>query len=262
LAGHASFPERCVSVFDPVVGSLAESARNFWITGRLARVVAECEAAVALGRELRHPDSLAFAWVFHAWMHGYLGEWRTCLASADAGAAIARESGSIQTMVWNQCVHGWALAHLGEPEKGERELAEAMDRSKAIMGQVAMPQFNAMMVEVLLLRGELAAAEARLDQALELERIQDDRYFSAEVHRLSALCHARRGRIEAARVRLHEAIEIARAQGASTFELRAALSLAEVAPEEGRERVRVALAAYPEPEPWPEVQAAQRLVPK
>ncbi len=80
LAGHVAYPARCVSILDPVVASLSESARNRWITGDLASAVADCEAAVALGRELRHPDSLAFAWVFHAWIHGYRGHWTTCLA--------------------------------------------------------------------------------------------------------------------------------------------------------------------------------------
>src|SRR6185503_20872552 len=100
MAAHVRHGDRCLVVFDPVVASLAESARNLWITGHLSRAYEECERAVALGLELRHPDSLAFAWLFHGWIHGYRGDWRTALASVTSGMAIARESGSVQTLAW------------------------------------------------------------------------------------------------------------------------------------------------------------------
>jgi predicted ATPase len=260
LAGQVPHPARCISVLDPVVASLAESARNSWITGYLVRALADCEAAVALGRELRHPDSLAFAWLFHAWIHGYRGDWTTCLASAEAGAAVARESGSVQTLAWNLGVRGWARAHAGDPEAGEAELAGAIDMSRAIMGQVALPQFNAMMAEVLLVRQNLARAETLLKQAGAFERSHDDRYFAAELRRLSAICLAKRGRIDDACVGLHEAIDVARSQGASIFELRAALSLAELDLQQGCETVRCALARVPELELWPDVRAAHQVL--
>ena len=37
LAGQVPYPERCISILDPVVASLSESARNWWITGYLGR---------------------------------------------------------------------------------------------------------------------------------------------------------------------------------------------------------------------------------
>src|SRR6185436_5506907 len=131
LAPKAPHAERCISILDPVVASLAESGRNAWITGHLRQALADCDAAVALGRELRHPDSFAFAWLFHAWIHGYHGDWTTCIASADTGKAIARDAGSVQTLAWNQCVHGWALAHVGDCETGRSEVAAGIDASKA-----------------------------------------------------------------------------------------------------------------------------------
>ena len=92
LADRAPYVDRCISVFDPVVASLAESARNSWITGYLARAFSDCDAAVTLARELRHPDSLAFAWLFHAWIHGYRRDWHRCVASSETGITIANFS--------------------------------------------------------------------------------------------------------------------------------------------------------------------------
>ena len=259
LASQVLYPGRCVSILDPVVASLSESARNWWITGYFARACADCEAAVALGRELRHPDSLAFAWVFHAWIHGYRGDWSTCLASAAAGIAIARESGSVQTLAWNQCVHGWALAHFGEVRAGESELLAAINESKRIMGELALPQLSVMMAKYYFCVKNWAA-ETWLKEASEFGRSHDDRYFDSELQRLSALCRARRGEIQDACAGLHEAIQVVRSQDAATFELRAALSLARLEPREGRKATRCALDRIREPEPWPEVTAAHGIL--
>ena len=72
-----------------------------------------------------------------------------------------------------------------------------------------------------------------MSQAIEFETSHDDRY--------------------------REAQEIACAQGATMFELRSSLSLTEVNVREGRAAARDVLARIPEPEPWPEVVAAQSL---
>jgi tetratricopeptide (TPR) repeat protein len=260
LAPCASHAERCISILDPVVASLAESSRNRWITGYLTRSLADCDAAVALARTMRHPDSLAFAWLFHAWVHGYRGDWTACLASADTGIAISQEAGAVQTLAWNRCVHGWALVHVGEFQTGLSELSAGIDASAVIMGQVALPQFIAMMAEGLLLRKQAAAAEAWLMRAIDLESSRDDRYFAAEVHRLTAICLAARGDAEGARAQLHTALDISRSQGATLFELRAALTLADHDVKEARAALRDVLARFPEPEPWPEVSTAMRML--
>ena len=260
LAPRVSLAERCITILDPVVASLAESARNLWITGHLARALAACNEAVAAGREIGHPDSLAFAWVFKGWIHGYRGDWQTTLPSVESGIAIAQESGSVQTLAWNRCVRGWALAHLGDVPAGVSELAAGIEASKAIMGQVALPQFSAMMAEVLLLRHDVAAAEQWLGGAADVENANDDRYFSAEVHRLCATCLAARGQTDAARSELQKAMAVAQSQQATFFELRAALTLAGLSPKEGRAAVAAVLANFPEPEPWPEIETARRML--
>ncbi len=260
LAPRAGHRERCITVLDPVVASLAESSRNSWITGYLARSLTDSEAAVALGRELRHPDSLAFAWLFHGWMRGYRGDWRTCVASTENGIAVARESGSVQTLAWNRCVHGWALGHLGEFESGRSELSDGIDASKAIMGQVALPQFIAMMAEVLLDGKQPAVAEAWLMRAMEFDTAHDDRYFAAEVRRLLAACLTARGDTDGARTYLRSALEISRSQGATLFELRAALTLAEHDVHEACAALRSVLARFPEPDASSEVNAAKRIL--
>ena len=257
LIPRTSSAERRIMMFDPVAASLAESSRNRWITGYLARAQIDADAAVAIGRELRHPDSLAFALAFHGWLCGHRRDWTACLSSTAAGIATASESDSVQTLAWNRCVHGWGLAHAGETEKGKSELSAGIEASMAIMGQIALPQFYAMMVDVLLLNGDVQAASDYVARAITLMNANRDLYFAAELHRLAARCDSERGEGSRAIRHMRTALDIARAQGAKLFELRAALDFADVEPGEGRTAVATALTDFPEPEPWPEVVRAR-----
>jgi DNA-binding winged helix-turn-helix (wHTH) protein/predicted ATPase len=257
--GHHS-ERRLLSILDPVVAALAESSRNLWIMGYLRRAPVHCERAVELARRIGHPDSLAFAWLFHGWNHGFRRDWATCLKSVDAGMSVASEGDSVQTLAWNRCVRGWALAHIGRVNEGLEELTTGIECSRRIMGQVAIPQFSVMMAEILLLQDDVDGALRWLSQALELSNRQFDRYFDAELHRLSAVCLLKKGERETAHDRLNNALDVAQSQHAATFELRAALTLAEHGLEGWRSLLASGLARYPECEPWPEVKVAQRLV--
>jgi predicted ATPase len=93
------------------------------------------------------------------------------------------------------------------------------------MGQVAMPQFLAMLAEVLILRDDHARALDEIQRILTVNETSHDRYFDAELHRLAAECHLALGEPETAEAALQHAIETARAQGAKTFELRATTAL-------------------------------------
>jgi predicted ATPase len=244
---------RRIMMFDPVAASLAESSRNRWITGYLARAVMDADEAVNIGRALRHPDSLAFALAFQGWLYGHRGDWAACIASTDSGIAIARDSDSVQTLAWNRCVHGWGAAHAGAINVGRAELTAGIEASTAIMGQVALPQFYAMMAEVLLLERDVQAASQWIDKAITLMTANSDMYFAAELHRLAGACDRERGRSSTAIQHLRTALDVARAQGAKLFELRAALDLSEIDPTDGHAAVAAALSDFPEPEPWPEI---------
>lgn len=256
--GRTLRPEqRFISVFDPVVASLAESSRNAWITGRFATAEALAGQAVDAGEAAGNHNSLAFAWLFHAWLHGYKGDWQACADSAARGMSVADAGGTVQTLAWNQCVHGWAQAHLGRPDDGARELEEGIGLSRSIMGEVAMPQFRAMMAEVLRLAGLNDEASRWIREALDASVDHDDAYFSAEIHRLAGAC-ALQADAGTARHHVVRAMELATGQGAVFFQLRAALALHGLTGDAGG--VRLALDALAEPLAWPDVVTARLLL--
>ena len=211
---------------------------------------------MTLAAEVRNPESLAFAWLFHAFLHGYRGDWRACLQSAESGVAIAQDAGTVQTLAWNRCVRGWANAHMGDVERGRQELAEGIALSQSIMGKVALPQFRSMMAEVLLLGAARDEARTWISEALAASEEQDDAYFAAEVHRMAALCQVLGPRRLSPADHIQRALDVARQQGASFFELRAALTGLTITGE--MEPLKRALQGIVEPEAWADVNAAAK----
>jgi tetratricopeptide (TPR) repeat protein len=252
--------ERRMAVFDPVVVALSELSRNAWIMGCLRRAPQYAARAVDVGRRVRDPDALAFAWLFDGFMHACQQNWMACLKSLENGIAVASEGDSAQTLAWNRCGHGWVTAQLGRLDEGLEELLEAIESSKRIWGQVCMSQLSTMTAEVLLLKDDIDGAQAWLSQGLELSNQHSEHFFDAELHRLSAVCLLKRRQREAARAHLQSALDIARSQEAAIFELRAGLVLAEHDLPDWRSVLTSVLARFPEPEPWPEVLESNRIL--
>jgi len=262
LGTPANQAARLTTIFDPVVGTLSEWSRNEWITGNTRECLELTRRAMELARTIRHPDSLAFALVLHAWMHAYRGDWDTCLESTAEAIALGAQHGLAQTSAWNHCVHGWAVAHTGKPAGGLVELQTGIEASTRLFGKVAMPHFTAMLAEVLMLEGDHARALDAIEQILVANDATRDLYFNAELHRLAAECHVRFGEHEAAEAALRRSMATARAQGAKTFELRAATALGRLWANRGDETaparalVRAALEALGEAEETVDVRRA------
>jgi hypothetical protein len=219
---------RVITIFDPVVATLAESSRNLWMLGDTRGCLERAERAVALARTIGHPESLSFALVFHGWMRGYREEWDAALGTAAEGLSLSGAQGLVQTRTWHGCIHGWALAHTGRPADGLAEVQSAIQDSTRILGQIAMPQLHAMLAEVLIIRGEHARALDEVQRFLCADPPVSDAHFVAELHRLAAVCHLALGETDAAEASLHAALATARSQGAVTFELRASTALGQL----------------------------------
>jgi DNA-binding winged helix-turn-helix (wHTH) protein/tetratricopeptide (TPR) repeat protein len=256
--GHHS--ERRMAILDPIVVTLSESSRNAWTMGYLKRAPEYAARGIEVARRVRDPDSLAFAWLFDGFMHACRQNWTACLTSVENGIAIASEVDSAQTLAWNRCGRGWALAHLGRLDEGFEELMAGIESSKRIWGQICLSQLSVFAADVLLLRDDIDGAQAWVSQGLEVANRHSEHFVDAELHRLSAICLLQRQQRDAAGAELKRAVDIARSQDAATFELRAALTLAEHDFADWQNVLKSVLARFPEPEPWPEVLEARRLV--
>ena len=93
-------------------------------------------------------------------------------------------------------------------------------------------------VEVFARAGRVSEALRELDDALQFVEVTDERAWASELHRLRGELLKKSDLAEAERA-MTKALEVATAQGARSFELRAAISLARLRP--GKKRSSAAL---------------------
>ncbi len=212
---------------DPGICCIAESARVLWVLGYPDQAIERGREGVAVAREIGHPESLGFANLFGAFVHHLLNEPAAALDYADAVLTISRERDVATTFAWGASVHGWALGAVGRIDEGIAELRESLAGQQAAGAQVARPQFDWMLGDLLMRAGRYDEADAAANEGLETAARTEDRYWDSELLRLKGeIVLARNGSPTAAESFFAAAIADAAARDAKSLELRAATSLA------------------------------------
>ena len=146
------------------------------------------------------------------------------------------------------CAHGAAVSQDGAPAEGIPEIRQGLELAKMIGNGVGHAYYETFLVEALLGTGELAEAEALIDEALARCQTSLGRVHEPELWRLRATLLGARGDAPGAEGAYRQAIAMARERRALAWALRAATGLGHVlhargADAEARALVGDALAA-------------------
>jgi predicted ATPase len=210
---------------DPGVISLAQSSRTLWLLGFADRALERAREAVAVGRELGHPGSIAFAMVFMAIVRQFRQEPADALTSAEETIAFCDAHDIAQERAWVLPVRGWAIARLGRGGDGVAATREAIASYSVTGAQHTLPYYIALLADALLASGSPREAMTACDEGLRASERIGETAYDAELHRLRGEC---RLRLEGAAGKdaacdFEAALGIARTQQARSFELRAAM---------------------------------------
>jgi predicted ATPase len=150
-----------------------------------------------------------------------------------------------------RALRGWALATLGDPAHGIREITEGLAASRSTGARMDDPHYLALLADAHLRAGELDAGFSAVDEALELAARERSLFYEPELHRLAAALLAARGDEDAAEARLRRGLARAREQRSALLELRIATELARLVTDptsaaEARGWVAAALARFEE----------------
>jgi predicted ATPase len=216
--------------------------RNFlsWalaLQGRIAEAVRANAEAVALGRRLEHPFSLALAHFFAAATAQTHRNRQAVREHAAAALGIARQQDFRLVLAWALMLEGWAAVEEGLIREGIEHIDNALAEERATGANQFLPYFLGLKGEAHLKHGQTAAGLTAIDDALALVRATDERFWEAELYRLRGelliAASAPRTSQDAEEALLH-ALTIARGQRAHLLTLRAAVSLAKVWQRAGR----------------------------
>jgi class 3 adenylate cyclase/predicted ATPase len=233
---RTSFLDELHDVVDPWITCHAYLAWTMWLIGRPAEARQILQRAKELSRELQHPFTRALALSFDSWLCQWQGDVEAVQERAADALVIAKEQGFKFWIGWDEIMLGWAQAAAGDEQPGLETMARGLANWHAVGSELGTTYFLTLMAEAQRDAGQLDEAWRSLDAAEEVAERTREGWWSPEVRRLRGELLWKRG------APLHEvehqlvlALELANRRSASSLALRAAVTLAELRLEQGRE---------------------------
>jgi len=220
----------------PGVLCLSYAAPALWCLGYPEQGLERSQAACTLARELEHPLSLAGALYFTARLHLLRGETQAAREQAEATIALTTEHMLPQYLALGRFFLGWALAAQGQGEEGVTLMRQSLTDMSATGNRMSPTQFLPVLAEVSGALGQVDAGLSMVTEALELVEQTGARWYEAETYRIKGTLLLRQAVPDAVQAEtcFQQALAIARHQEATSWELRAATSLARLWQAQGR----------------------------
>jgi predicted ATPase len=250
-----------LSLQEPKMHCLSYTAWALWFLGYPNQALERMSEALALAQELPHSYSQAWALIPSAELHQHRREKQLTRERAEAAIALATDLGFPSVLAMGPIMRGWALAEQGQGEEGIGQIRQGITAWQT-MGELQGPYSLALLAEAYGKVGQIEEGLSVLAKALALVNKNGERWWEAELYRLKGeltlqssvqrlessvtnpqsptpntqhLTPSTQAEAEAEACFL-KAIDIAQRQQAKSLELRAAMSLARLWQQQGKQQ--------------------------
>ena len=208
-----------------------------WMLGYPTQAVADMNETLTHARDLGHPFSLGMSLLFAAQLAQLRRDPETSLEQAEEGIRVSADQRMHAVELWCLLPRGWALVQQGNRSGGIADIREAMDRRRRMGMGAVWPWFLALYADGCGALGEIDEGLRALDEAAEWVQRNDERLYSAEVHRIRGELLLRLGDSNEAQAErcYQQALTVAREQQAKSWELRAATSMSRLWQRQGHD---------------------------
>jgi DNA-binding response OmpR family regulator/class 3 adenylate cyclase/predicted ATPase len=248
FATAAANLERCLKDFDPIdrpfyaslaIDDLRLNMMGYLATalislGRLDEAHARMAATLDEARRLSHPYTLVHALVIACWFDWCGAEWASLLRHVEEALELSNRHGFALFRAWGEAIKGGALAALGRAEEGLPMIHRGLAVTRAIGQGLQLPQTLTMLAYAYGKAGQPEEGLRRLAEAAEIAETTEDRWTVTELYRVRGELLLATGRPREAEDSYRQGLSVARQQNGRLWELRAAVSLARLLHDEGR----------------------------
>lgn len=239
-----------------------------WVQGYPDQASQLSDRSSADARTVANAFNLVWALTFSAYVFAYRREPARLLERVGEADRVAREQGlSFISQVSVPQATGVARLHEGRLDEAASLLRDGIDSWTNVGGHVRIPFLRARLAEAMARRGEIEAALELVDECVEqIERPGwQERLWLAEVLRLKGWMLLQLHRHDEAELQLRASIACAREQGAHSWELRSATTLAALLASRGqrqaaRDLLRQTYAWFTEGFDTPDLRDARTLL--
>lgn len=248
------------------------SAMNFlalteWHLGELERARQLTDSSTRRAAELGHAAAVAGALFFKTVIASRRGDVAATRHGAEALLALTKEHDMRSFTDVGQVYVNWARGRQLDPEAGALGLSQALESYLARGNKSSAPSFYGLLAELEAMTRGYDRALARIDQGLAIADETGEHFTVPYLYRLRGEILLKRDVVDTAHAEeaFETSITVAKQQGARSYELLAALSLAKLYQSTNRAAKASAILApaldgfSPTPE-MPEIEEAQALL--
>lgn len=249
---------------DAKASALGWLAMALWVQGQPDEALDRANEALAAVSDATQPFLLARALAGVGFIHVFRKEPQGPDAPLQRAVALCVEQGFSYFRAVVSAFHGANLVNLGRTEEGVAMMQASVKALRTIGSELLFTPLSAYLASAHLALLQIDAGLAAVDDGLACVKRNGERWAEAELYRIRGQLLLARGKQEAARAEacFREALAIARRQGARSYELSAARSLARLWRQQGREGeasavLAEAVGAWPEDTQTAELREAR-----
>jgi predicted ATPase/class 3 adenylate cyclase len=234
--GYATLPTAPEGMRDSEPACLIHVGRALCMLGYPDQAVQRSQEALTMAHALAHPFRVVETLFGSVLIQRYRREWQTVQAHAEAMLALATEHGFVRHVALGTLSRGMALAGQGQRTAGLAQMRQGLAAYRATGSVSGMSGHLAQLVETHGQVGQVEEGMHLLEEALAMVDTSGERHTEAELHRLHGELRRRQAVPDApqAEACFHRALDVGRRQQAKWWELRAAMSLAQLWQQQGK----------------------------
>jgi predicted ATPase len=218
--------------FYPHVSAQAYLGNVLFCLGYPDQAMERSSEAITEARRLAHPPTSAGTLATGIRLYLVIGGNEVLSQWVDQLIAVTTEQGFPHWRAMGMICRGWVQVKNGDVAEGMSLLRGGLAASRAT-GAWA-PHNIALLAGAFEIAGQIEEALTLLDDALQVVERTGERWFAAELNRYKGSLLLRQGQTEAAEELYRKALRTAEEQEAKLWELRAAVSLAQLRRDQGR----------------------------
>jgi len=229
-AGRDRRPLYNLYMVEPQAASLLLLSWDLWFLGYPDRSLSRVSEALALGQDLHHPYTVAFAHYMTSVVHLLRGDAARALESAQKSFEMSQEQRFSLYEILSRISRGRAMVDLGQHGEARAEIALGIDDARRNGVGFMLPMMDSWLADAHVRIGENERALSIVERTLADIGDVTGRSWEAELYRQRAdiLLTLNPSNNREAESHLKKSIEVARGRNAKSLELRAATSLAEL----------------------------------
>jgi predicted ATPase len=223
-------------VLDVRVTVLVYRARVRWILGYPDAALADADRALHDAREIGLAGNLMYGLINASSTYVFCGEFAVANALLDEQLALAIEKSSRPWQAYGMMSRGVLLSATGKWAEAVEMLTSGIANCRATGARLFLPRYISHLAGAYSEIGNFTEASRCIDEAIESANSSKERWCEAEIYRIAgeiALKSPERDEVKAEDY-FARALTVARNQQAKTWELRAAMSLAQLRRDQGR----------------------------